>query len=374
MRIAVLDTYYPPFLRAHYDERPALHSAAYAVQHDELMRRAFGTSDAYSHNLRLLGHDAIELVVNCVPLQAAWLEESGRSAFAGVLRRLPRGDRAGRLVGRVSGLLHRVALEQVRAFAPDVVYLQDIRFHTPKQIRELRGPRLVVGQTASRTPSREHILALDLVLTSFPHYVDRFRALGGRAELFRLGFDERVLALLKPRAGCAPVVFVGGLDRRVHPGGVELVEQVCRELGDLVDVYGYGVGSLPGDSAIHARYRGEAWGREMYDVLAGARIVLNRHIGAAEGFANNMRLYETTGVGTALLTECAPNLADLFEPGVEVAVYGGRSDAPSLLQELLADGPRLRALAEAGQRRTLGEHTFAARMGELVDVLERFHA
>ncbi|MGH3025108.1 MAG: glycosyltransferase family protein [Gaiellaceae bacterium] len=373
MRIVILDTYYPPFLLDHYARRPELRRASYAEQHRALMERAFGTSDAYSRNLRLLGHDATEVVVNCVPAQRAWAGERGRSGVAAALAALPERGRIGRVVGSLSGALHRVALDQIGSFEPDVVYLQDIRFHTPKQIEDFRGAnrRFVAGQTASREPTDAQLAALDLVLTSFPHYVERFERKGVRSAYLRLGFDGEILDRIDPRVDRAvDVVFVGGLDRRVHGEGVALLETVCAALGDAAAVYGYGASSLPADSSVLACYRGEAWGLEMYEALSSGRIALNRHIATAEGFANNMRLFEATGVGTALLTESAPNLAQLFEPGVEVATYERADDVIGTIEHLLADRDSLARLASAGQRRTLTEHTFGVRMAELVNLLE----
>jgi hypothetical protein len=374
MRILVLDTYYPPFLREHYANRPGLADAPYAEQLDALMARSFGTSDAYSHNLRTLGHEAEELVVNCVPLQARWAAEHGERAPIAPVRRL--FERAARPAARlpvVGDTLHRILRAQVEAYAPDVVYVQDMRFHTTRQIAELRAPRrLIVGQIASAAPSDEHARAFDLILTSFPHFVERFRALGVRSEYFRIGFDERVLDRLRAAqpAPAGDLVFVGGLDPGVHGEGIRLLELLCGQLGDAVTVYGYGAGRLAKDSLILPRYRGEAWGLEMYRVLAGARVVLNRHIAAAEGYANNMRLYEATGVGAALLTDEGRNLAELFAPGREVATYSG-PDLVARARELLADEPGRAAIAAAGQERTLSEHTYARRMAELAQLLER---
>ena len=59
----------------------------------------------------------------------------------------------------------------------------------------------------------------------------------------------------------------------------------------------------------------------MYRVLARSKIALNRHIDVAEDHANNMRLYEATGVGTFLITDAKRNLSELFEPGEEVVTY-----------------------------------------------------
>lgn len=100
-------------------------------------------------------------------------------------------------------------------------------------------------------------------------------------------------------------------------------------------------------------------------------MTLNHHVAAAEGYANNMRLYEATGMGTMLLTDAKANLAELFDVGREVVAY---RDAVEALEQVryYADHPRERAaIAEAGQRRTLREHTYGHRMGELAEILRR---
>ena len=69
----------------------------------------------------------------------------------------------------------------------------------------------------------------------------------------------------------------------------------------------------------------------MYRVLRDSRIAINRHIDAAEGYSNNMRLFEATGVGTLLMTEASHNLDSLFIPGDEVVAYEGVDDDRSSL-------------------------------------------
>src|SRR5436309_11472614 len=68
VRIAVTDTVYPGFLATHYARNPGLERARYAEQLASLLEASFGTSDAYTHHLRELGHKAENLIVNCVPL------------------------------------------------------------------------------------------------------------------------------------------------------------------------------------------------------------------------------------------------------------------------------------------------------------------
>jgi len=137
-----------------------------------------------------------------------------------------------------------------------------------------------------------------------------------------------------------------------------------------LSLWGQNVDSIPKASRIHQRYRGVAWGKEMYEILAASKITLNHHIGIAANFANNMRLYEATGVGALLVTEARQNLAELFEPGDEVVAYEDEDDLVEKLRHYLADDQERIRVAEAGQARTLGEHTYANRIGELAAMLE----
>ena len=119
------------------------------------------------------------------------------------------------------------------------------------------------------------------------------------------------------------------------------------------------------------RWRGEAWADEMSDLLAGSQITLNRHIDIAEGYANNMRLYEATGMGACLLTDAKVNLPCLFEPDREVVTYDTPKEAVGKLKQLLAEPQAAAAIAARGQARTLREHTYSQRMAELVTLLQR---
>jgi spore maturation protein CgeB len=108
----------------------------------------------------------------------------------------------------------------------------------------------------------------------------------------------------------------------------------------------------------------------MYEILARSRVALNRHIDLADGYANNMRLYEATGVGALLVTESRQNLPELFDPGREVVAYDNEDDLVEKLRHYAVDDAGRHRIAAAGQARTLSEHTYANRMAELAAMLE----
>jgi hypothetical protein len=374
VRVLVVDTYYPAFLTAHYAANPGLEHQTYEEQCSALMARRFGTSDAYSYHLRKLGHEAVEIVANCEALQLAWAREHRQED-----KLVPRG----RLVPariRASALranLVSVALAQIEAFRPDVVYLQDLWFFGTRTLALLRrGGRVVVGQLASALPPLRRLRSLDLVTTALPQYVERFRAMGLDAEFLGIAFYERVADSLRAM-GIDPapqerrrydLTFVGGLSPRLYAEGTRVLERVASELP--LDVWGFGADDLPATSAVRRRYHGEAWGLDMYTLLAQSGITLNRHGEVAGGYAANMRLFEATGVGALLVTDNAKNLSDLFDLDREVVTYETPEDLIEKLRHYAEHDEEREQIATAGQKRTLREHTYAHRIPDLAEILE----
>lgn len=371
MKIVIVDTYYPAFLARFYAQQDGLAAADYPTQLQALLNACFGTSDFYSRHLNALGCEAQDLVVNCVPLQQAWAKANNvpfSQLALKVPHRLFRVPVLRKFLANLPGLMD-VAIAQIKAVKPDVLYCQDLSFFPGEVLRELKQHvRLVVGQIACPLPPESFLKGYDLILTSFPHFVDRLRALGVASEYFRIGFDDRVLALLGQVEKDIDFSFVGGISRH-HGGAIPLLEYLA-ENTDL-RVFGYGVGSLPATSPIRERHGGEVWGLDMYRSLACSRITLNRHINVAENNANNMRLYEATGVGAMLLTDRKDNLHELFDIGREVVAYSSKEEAAELVRHCLEHPDEALQIARAGQARTLREHTYSQRMQELVPILKR---
>jgi spore maturation protein CgeB len=357
MRILIIDTCYPAFLRSHYEAHPGLEQRPYAEQWRSVMDTFFGTADSYSHFLGELGHEAHEYVVNSDALQQAWAREHGlrRGRWSSLLRRGPEVE---------------TVMAQAEEFRPDVVYVQNLSALPVETLRRLRAlAGLLVGQIASELPPTGQLAAFDVIATSFPHLVPRFEAMGIAGEYLRIGFDPRVLDRVATNGRREGAVFVGSLGRLQHDRGNAMLAEAAEQAP--IDFWGRGYEEWPEGSPVRNRYHGEAWGLDMYEVIARASISLNRHIDVAEGHANNMRLYESTGVGAMLLTDAKADLGALFDVGVEVVAYDGAVDLASKVDHYLAHDDERTAIAEAGQRRTLAEHTYAHRMRDLVEILER---
>jgi spore maturation protein CgeB len=175
------------------------------------------------------------------------------------------------------------------------------------------------------------------------------------------------LPSLPPEHRDLDLVFVGSF-HRVHKSRTELLETLCRQFSQL-KIGGPTPGRLSSNSPIRQHYVGQAWGREMYRLLNRAKIVLNHH-GDVPPSANNLRLFEATGMGAMLLTDWKENLAEMFDPGKEVVAYRTADECIDLAKYYLHHDQARSAVAEAGQQRTLRHHTYEQRMREFVDLVD----
>jgi spore maturation protein CgeB len=77
------------------------------------------------------------------------------------------------------------------------------------------------------------------------------------------------------------------------------------------------------------------------------------------------RNFEVPGCGGFLLTDRADNLEDYYAPGREIAVFEGFDDLVDKLRYYLDHQAERAAIADAGYRRTLREHTYELRFREI---------
>jgi len=378
MKFLILNTDYPEFLQWLYGQKPGIEEETYEKQIAWRAASLFGVADFYSNNLRNLGHEAREIHANNDIMQKTWARENGVDYGDSLLRL---GKRVSRKIkktftGEVSSRtepdwFYKILSAQIRSYEPDVILNQDLRMIPSEFLKGFKTrSRLIVGQNASFLPNGIDLSAYDLLLSSLPNRIEQFRRQGLRAELHPFAFDPRVLnAVADIKRNNDSVTFVGSVTPE-HTGRIELLERLCREFD--ISVYGNGFEFLPEGSVIRQKFRGNAWGIEMYRILKSSAMTINQHINLSDGYVNNMRLYEATGTGTLLITDFGRNLREIFEPGREVIAYQTPDECEKSIAYYLNHSKELEEIAINGQNRTLHCHTYLQRMRELVATLSRY--
>lgn len=368
MRFMIVDTVYPGFINWLYNERePGLAGKSFAEQYEAQVQGFFHTAGAWAPALRALGHEVLDVSANNTPAQLRWMVENDRFDR---LKTLSDGLVFGNFVLRQNqGVNWQVAVvaEQVRRFRPDVLLCANLYMFDDSFLAMVEGHYgKAVGQHAAVMPGNS-LKRYDLIISSLPNQVRAFAEQGVRAALIGLAFDERLLAKLEDRGRIHDLAFVGQISA-AHANRARFMADVAREL----PVAFWGDADWPPgiDSAgLRLERRPPLWGLPMYQTLRDCRMVLNNHLDAAGEWANNLRLFEVTGVGSLLVTDNKRNIRDYFEPDHEIVVYDDARDCVAKVKDLLRDHDRIEAMAKAAQARVLRDHTYARRLADLLPLL-----
>jgi len=372
MKFITVHTYYQPFLNSFYRHRDE-RRLDFEKTKNALLARQFGIGDAYSYNLRSMGHEAIDLIMNDPVLIRLWLRRNAGSDLLKIADRLP--NFLYRKVIKSSNWLKyglTTIFEEIRMQKPDIVLLRNVKLFPPEWVRKIREATKigVIGQIAYSFDKFDWLREYDLVLSSLPNLVRYMGRRGIRAEYLAHAFYKRVLKKVKKRKEQFDVVFVGGFTP-AHLEEIRVLEKIAEQVP--LKIWGYGVEKLlPQSSPIRQCYQGEAWGIKMFNIYHNAKIVINRHGTVApvrKIYANNHRLFEATGAGAMLLTDAKDNLHELFSEGKEIATYRTADEAVRKIRYYLTHDDRRRAIAKAGQRRTLKDHTYEQRMREFLGII-----
>ena len=374
MRILFIDTYYKNFQNAFYKKNKSLKKCSYKIQLNALLNESFGTSDSYSYYLNKENIIAKDLLVNCENLQQKWALENNLK-YTDIRLKIPHKFFKIPLIGKSLGnltYLYDIARSQIDSFKPDILYCQDLSFFSSTILNEIKSQKnikLIVGQIACPLPPKSFLKPFDLILTSFPHFVEKLNNQGIKSHYFKIGFDERILSKIKNQKRDIDFSFVGGISNH-HKSAIKTLDYLVSN-HDL-QVYGYGAKKLPINSSIRKNHFGEKWGLDMYEILSRTKISFNRHIDVSLNNANNMRLYEATGMGSLLITDQKDNLNQLFEIDKEIVTYSCKEEALEKVKYLLKNPQKASEIAHAGQKRTLKDHTYEIRMRELLEILKKY--
>lgn len=400
MKFLILNYYDDSGLEYIYTHNPGLEGRSYTEQlRAHTTDFFYFTADFYSSNLRKLGHEAYDVIGNSEILQNRWAEENGlktvgptkpirtfrsrlhrirdvveKSPLRGVLSRIKPLCRSlfpeERFPAERDAWRHKIIAEQIKKIQPDVLINVAMGFTPSSLLAEIKPyVKLLVGQFAWPLPEGMAYDNYDLFLSSLPNFVENCHRLGIPSQLLKLAFEPRILSQLENGSKSIPISFIGSISSR-HQSGAKLLEFLCQKFP--VKVFGHGVENLPENSAIRTCWQGPVWGVKAYQTLKNSKIVFNRHGDFAGNFANNLRLYEVTGVGSLLLTDWKVNLPELFVPGTEVATYRNPEECIEKINYYLKHEGEREAIALSGQKRTLEEHNYNLRMQELVDIVSKY--
>lgn len=388
------------YSQSFYTRDAGLSEQDYTEQFSKICGDFFGPVDTWSTVLNAKGLEAVDLIGGIHALDKAWLMSHDQPTA-------------------LSGF--DVLKAQIKFYDPDVLFLEGIEVFSDKEIEAFRSiirkSAKICGLTGTDIRSKAALYSLDAVFSCMKGLVFDLNNRGTSAFFLPHSFDPRILEHFPEQKSERETVnmignFVSG--SHMHDFRVSVAEQLIRDHG--MKVYSnyeknklralsrysklklaYGLGkiakSLPVktspvvNSLLAAEAKGNpvfkfsdlisssaqpgAYGLAQYELLRRSLVTVNVHAGLAEDFAANMRLFEATGIGTALATDMKSDLDEFFEPDKEVISFSSAAEASEKIGFLIDNPNVAREIAEQGQRRCLRDHTFESRAEILLDGLSQ---
>lgn len=401
MKLLILSTLYPGCIDSFYAKMPKAALQPSAEQKAALDYAALGWSDYWPHALSPLGYDVCNVSYNVERLQRTWAREHSVNQYESL-------D------------LKQIAVLQIKEFQPDILLFDDPDEALLGRIRcEVPSLRLVLGWSGSAIPVTNAWKHMDLVLSCAQESVEQLQHSGYPAKQLHHGFDPRLLERIAQRNKRYNFSFIGQLVRssQFHLQREQLLKRLAVQNGITVFTssaeYGliddaktllmatsyYAVRVLraaglsdeaisalpfirkaahwtarpvrPVDPLLKPFMQPAVFGLEMLQVLSDSTMTLNCHADSSPRFASNMRLFETTGVGTCMITDWKDNLSELFIPDTEVVTYKSADECIEKVAWLLNHPAELATIAAAGQARTLRDHTSSHRALLMDDIIRK---
>ena len=273
-----------------------------------------------------------------------------------------------RVWAREHGLSPRASLSdilkaQIEEHRTDVFYNLDATGWGSDFIRGLPGcVKAVIAWHAA--PLRNVSFSdYDLVVCNFPSILATIGAQGCRTEYFFPAHDPELTKFAGRQDRPVDVLFVGGYSRH-HVRRAAVLEAVAKLAGRYHVVYHLDRSRLcrlaespPGrllplarhrrPSAIRAISKAPRFGRDYYELLSTAKIVLNGSIDMSGADRGNMRCFEALGCEALLLSD-EGNYPEGMRDGQTIATYNSPEQAVQQVKTLLGYPEKRLSWARAG--------------------------
>ncbi len=395
-KLLIISSVYPEYLESFYKRDNDLKHLSYDDHYNLLISDATDIVGSYTRTFQKLDIEVKSIIANDRILQNKWKSENCNYHVS---------DR-------------NIIFEQIKKFQPEVLSIENLNFTDRELLINLRNNiksiRLIFANYCCPYGSRiiDRLNLVDFVITCTPGLREEFEFQGIPSYLVYHGFDKELLVRINEEINVEKrnFVFSGSLftGEHYHGNRIEFIERLLKEDINIelylnlenkyrikakrslkrfsnflkimnINILDYYFSFFKSDEMHFNDFTNELikrnhkplFGMDMYKLIHGSKIVLNNHIGIAGNYAGNMRLFETTGLGSCLLTDNKRNLNELFDTNTEIVVYDNIEDCVAKVRWLIEHEEERKQIAHSGQQRTLKCHSIEARCKSIIEIVKK---
>lgn len=319
-------------------------------------------SDFYTYNLRELGWEAEEFL----PHDQYYIEKVAQELFGSATGARKQKESLKNKVRPVPQRWEKLVVRSyIEHYKPDVIFVKESGPFESEFWNQFKDKALVVDRMNMNLPYSWSPSHFDIIITALEHFQAFFQSLDVPSYIVHDAFDTRILDEIKEGAKTFDVVHAGGLGHERFQEKTKFFEEVASKFE--LTWWGWGKEHIPPKSILHKVFQGPVSGLEMYQAYRNSKIVLNDYGPTAKGLGVNMRIYETMGVGTFLLTRRASNLEKL--PKDLFVMYDDTADCLDKIEYFLKNELEREEIALAGHQYALEHFNYSKLMGQLSPIL-----
>ena len=267
-------------------------------------------------------------------------------------------------------LNERLLKKIIKIEKPDVIYVREQSTIRSKFWEQFKDNCLLVSRMDCGIPKDWSPLSFDLIYTNINSYKDFFEANNIKTLSNSNGFDKRITDEIQFSTKIYDITFIGGLgDYYGFVDRTNFYEKLLAELGNQIKFYwwGYKTGDFDKKYPLLAKsHRGQAGGREMFEIYAQSKIVMNDYGVAANGKAVNQRIFEVLGVGSFLLTRYSESLIDWKD---FLDTYNNVEECVEKINFYINNDLVREDIASKGQEWVLKKYNYRGLLGQISDEL-----
>lgn len=395
VQVAILTFLYPEMIDYVYRLLPDLHKQDYINQKKVIDNHVSIWASGWENALEELNISVLTIPTNAPLFLTRWAEEHNSS-----------------LTERV-----QIIIEMLKRFMPDVLVYDLYDVDLLKQIKaQVPSIKLIALWKGSSPVDNEIFKHVDLIISCAPEEVTNLNKIGIKAEHLHHAFNKNVLAFQNQSNKKYDVVFIGQIYRAIgfHIERDKILKRINDNL--KLNIFSSSYELNPFDFIYHLAKKAAltslfpfyffmnqfnkdylsklnkaksypyfpyslklrkslqppVYGKRMYKVIKNSKVVLNIHADSSPKFASNMRLFETTGVGSCLLTDWKENINQLYTIDGEIVTYRSPEECVEKIKWLLDHDSEREIIAKKGQQRTFSSHLYEHRAPVFLEIIKKY--
>ena len=402
MKIAFLSSIYPAHAEKIYRDNPNLKDKSSDEQMEFIRWHALSSFVRWNEMLEKKGFRVNGFNHNLPKIANAWAREND-------------------FCPKTNQPILEIGIEKIKKFIPNIIFCFDP--HSYLQNGFLKSlinsspikPKLIAWYGAN-CGDEEIFRSYDLTLSNSKHLVNSLRKKDIKSDFLQHSFDPIILdKIIIPEKRINKVAFFGNLD--VTTGEfrerTKLLEGISKKT-NLIDIYGDHIKPTRKERSKHSlllsrqrisksinkivsnnriknwsdeknlpptpwsldkefcsRIHPPLYGQQMLQKLSSYRIALNYHNRHTGDYACNMRLFEATGLGCALITDHKSDLHEHFETEKEILSYKNKNELVGCIELLINDPNLANKLSVEAQSKTLNEFNTEKQILILLEILNQ---